>query len=119
MPHVPSLDGLRAVAISLVLWQHAGLLFAGRGLDAGSWFWRASRAGWWGVDLFFVLSGLLITRSLLARDRAAPLRAFWRRRAARTLPLLYVYLAVAVSSASWFGIERRWLAPGAPAPAPA
>ncbi len=86
---LPALDGVRAIAISLVLWQHAGILFH---VDASSPFWRASQAGWWGVDLFFVLSGFLITRILL---KGAPLLSFWRRRAARTLPLLYVYLAVA------------------------
>jgi len=93
--HLPALDGLRAVAISLVLWQHAGILFGGYGLDMGSPFWRASRAGWWGVDLFFVLSGFLITRVLLRQPGGrGSLGAFWRRRAARTLPLLYVYLTV-------------------------
>ena len=91
---LPALDGIRAVAISLVLWQHAGILFRASGIDSSSAFWRASQAGWWGVDLFFVLSGFLITRILL---KGSPLLAFWRRRAARTLPLLYVYLAVAAA----------------------
>lgn len=112
--YLPALDGLRAVAISLVLWQHAGILFGGHGLDLDGWFWRASRAGWWGVDLFFVLSGLLITRILLRQGpEPGGLRAFWGRRAARTLPLLYVYLAAA--AAYGFGgayrvAEQPWLA---------
>jgi peptidoglycan/LPS O-acetylase OafA/YrhL len=113
MTYFPSLDGLRTIAISLVLWQHAGLLFGDAGLDGDAWFWRASRAGWWGVDLFFVLSGLLITRSLLARAPAAPLGPFWRRRAARTLPLLYVYLAVAGAyglGGGYVVAEQPWLA---------
>jgi len=110
--HIPALDGLRALAISLVLWQHAGILFGGRGLDTDHWFWRASRAGWWGVDLFFVLSGLLITRILLGQGQGPGLRAFWKRRAARTLPLLYIYLVVA--AAYGFGgafsvTEQPWL----------
>ena len=103
---LPALDGVRAIAISLVLWQHAGILFH---VDASSPFWRASQAGWWGVDLFFVLSGFLITRILL---KGSPLFAFWRRRAARTLPLLYVYLAVAAAYGlgGGFAVEHQpWL----------
>lgn len=110
--HWPALDGLRAVAIGLVLWQHAGLLFGDRGIDLGHWFWRASRAGWWGVDLFFVLSGLLITR-LLLRPAATSLGTFWRRRAARTMPLLYVYLVAAAAYGFGGGFavtEQPWLA---------
>lgn len=108
---IPSLDGLRALAIALVLWQHAGILFGGLGLDLDGWFWRASRAGWWGVDLFFVLSGLLITRILLRHTGS--LRAFWKRRAARTLPLLYIYLAVVAAYGFGGGFpvrDQSWLA---------
>jgi len=103
---LPALDGVRAIAISLVLWQHAGILFH---VDPASAFWRASQAGWWGVDLFFVLSGFLITRILL---KGGPLLAFWRRRAARTLPLLYAYLAVAAAYGldGAFAVEQQpWL----------
>lgn len=110
--HLPALDGLRAVAIGLVLWQHAGLLFGDRGIDLGHWFWQASRAGWWGVDLFFVLSGFLITRILL-RPTTTPLGAFWKRRAARTMPLLYVYLVAAAAYGCGGGFQvtdQPWLA---------
>jgi peptidoglycan/LPS O-acetylase OafA/YrhL len=78
----PALDGLRGVAIAAVVLFHAGGLVP---------------AGYLGVDLFFVLSGFLITSILLAEQRstgAVSLRRFFRRRAARLLPALYCLLAV-------------------------
>jgi peptidoglycan/LPS O-acetylase OafA/YrhL len=87
--HRPALDGLRGVAIVLVLWHHtiAALL---------PWEQAHILGGFLGVDVFFVLSGFLITTILLER-RADPergsLRAFYRRRAARLLPALVAFLA--------------------------
>ncbi|MBK9383291.1 MAG: acyltransferase [Planctomycetes bacterium] len=102
--HVPALDGLRGVAVLLVLFGHAPLLLATRGSDAGG-FWQASRGGWIGVDLFFVLSGFLITRILIgARGSEGAFRNFWLRRALRIFPLAYAYLALLAALA--------WLAPG-------
>ncbi|HEX4518281.1 MAG TPA: acyltransferase [Gaiellaceae bacterium] len=78
----PALDGLRAVAITLVVCVHA--------------FGRPS-GGYLGVDLFFVLSGFLITRILLEEhDRLGriSLRSFYARRARRLLPGLVAMLAV-------------------------
>lgn len=78
---VRPLDGIRAVAVLAVLGYHADLL----------------AAGYLGVDVFFVLSGFLIT-TLLLRERErrgrVSLRGFWVRRALRLLPALYAYLAV-------------------------
>ncbi len=75
LAHVPALDGVRGVAVAGVLLFHGGHL-------AG---------GYLGVDLFFVLSGFLITSLLLAesasRGRVA-LGGFWARRARRLLPAL-------------------------------
>src|SRR3954463_10430256 len=84
----PDVEGLRAVAIGAVLLCHAGLpFFAG---------------GYIGVDVFFVISGFLITRLLLAELEATggiSLRRFYARRAKRLLPLSAVLLAsVAVLS---------------------
>jgi peptidoglycan/LPS O-acetylase OafA/YrhL len=85
--HVPALDGLRGLAVIAVLLFHAGHL----------------TGGYLGVDLFFVLSGFLITRLLLAeseRDGTVHLGAFWARRARRLLPaLLLVLVAVAAYAA--------------------
>lgn len=84
IPYLPGLDGLRGVAVLAVLLFHAGHL----------------RGGWLGVDVFFVLSGFLITSLLIAehhRDGRISMPAFWGRRAKRLLPALFaVLLAVAV-----------------------
>lgn len=85
--YVPALDGLRAVAVAAVFAYHAGLDWA--------------RGGFLGVDVFFVLSGYLITALLVREWRTAgriDLRRFMRRRARRLLPAL-VALLVAVSVA--------------------
>jgi len=84
------LDGLRAVAVGLVLAYH---LFP-------AWWLQG---GFIGVDVFFVISGFLIT-SLLLRERARAgrirLAEFWRRRARRLLPALALVLLVC-SSVAW------------------
>ena len=92
--YFPSLDGLRAVAILLVLYNHVPQLM-GRDDGSDGVFWAASRGAWLGVDLFFVLSGFLITNLLLQdRERPRALRRFWVRRAFRIFPLAYGYLFV-------------------------
>jgi peptidoglycan/LPS O-acetylase OafA/YrhL len=78
----PDIEGLRAVAIVAVLVCHAGIPFL-----AG---------GYVGVDVFFVISGFLITRLLLGemeRSRTVSLRGFYARRAKRLLPLSALLLA--------------------------
>ena len=79
----PWLDGVRAVAIALVLCRHLG-------------FGWARHAGGPGVALFFALSGYLITGLLLDERMRGPidLAGFYIRRAARLLPALVVMLAV-------------------------
>lgn len=79
--HLPALDGLRALAVLGVMAYHLGFGWAS--------------GGYLGVDLFFVLSGFLITSLLLEeRHRAGTirLRAFWGRRARRLLPALFLVL---------------------------
>ena len=81
MPHQPALDGLRGVAVIVVLLYHGG----------ATWM----RGGFLGVDLFFVLSGYLITTLLLVewgRKGSINLRGFWARRARRLLPALALVL---------------------------
>ena len=84
----PALDGVRALAIGAVIAFHLGVL----------------GGGWIGVDVFFVLSGFLITTLLLdERDRTGTvrLRAFWARRARRLLPALcLVLVALALYAAA-------------------
>ena len=108
-PYLPEVDGLRGVAIVLVLWYHAPFLF--RHLPQFSaeqtpWsmlglFGRMSLGGWIGVDLFFVISGFLITLILLRiKDRGGSALAFWGRRGLRILPLALLYLAVLIGLAA-------------------
>jgi len=103
MRHVRSLDGIRGVAVLLVMLFHYGY-FA---------------AGWIGVQIFFTLSGYLIT-GILLEDRGSSFSAyagrFYCRRALRIFPLLYVYLLVvalvhALSGApASFPVDWAWLA---------
>jgi peptidoglycan/LPS O-acetylase OafA/YrhL len=108
-PHLPEVDGLRGVAILLVLWYHAPFLF--RELPEFSaeqtpWSMlglvgRMSLGGWVGVDLFFVISGFLITLILLrVKESAGSSVAFWGRRGLRILPLAFLYLAVLIGLTS-------------------
>src|SRR5512137_1163101 len=92
--HVPALDGLRGVAVLLVLVFHfAHIDGDGGGVERA--LLGATRAGWAGVDLFFVLSGFLITGILLdARGATGYFKAFYARRVLRIFPLYYAYLAV-------------------------
>lgn len=92
--HLPGLDLLRAVAIVWVMLFHS---FIVGGL--GENFAWASRYGWMGVDIFFVLSGYLIGSQLLRPlHRGEPLRlgAYYARRAWRILPAFAVVLAAYV-----------------------
>jgi peptidoglycan/LPS O-acetylase OafA/YrhL len=84
----PDIDGLRAVAILAVVFYHYG-------------FWQFP-GGFVGVDVFFVISGFLITRLIagaMARDRFS-LREFYERRIRRIFPALFVMLLFASSAAA-------------------
>jgi peptidoglycan/LPS O-acetylase OafA/YrhL len=90
--YMPTIDGLRGIAILLVLWYHAPFLFTEVTALPENIFWRMSTAGWIGVDLFFVVSALLITGILLRNTMDGSLQAFWYRRGLRILPLAILYL---------------------------
>src|SRR5438105_8258761 len=93
--HIPTLDGLRGVAILLVMLCHfLGLLKTGNHrLD--SLLHLGFGHGWVGVNLFFVLSGFLITGILLdAKDSPRYFRNFYARRTLRIFPLYYGVLFV-------------------------
>ncbi len=78
----PGLDGLRGVAVLAVLLYHGGVSWSG--------------GGFLGVEMFFVLSGFLITSLLVGewgRSGRIALRAFWARRARRLLPALFALVA--------------------------
>lgn len=97
--HVAALDGVRGVAVLLVLAYHflstAGASLAGTPAAADRALLRVSGAGWMGVDLFFVLSGFLITGILFdARGGEGCFRGFYARRVLRILPLYIAFLVV-------------------------
>src|SRR5689334_4910197 len=85
---MPVLDGLRAVAVFLVVCGHAGYPVAGIPGDLG-------------VSLFFVLSGFLITRLLVREENdtgTVSLRNFYLRRTLRIFPAYYAFLAFSITA---------------------
>jgi peptidoglycan/LPS O-acetylase OafA/YrhL len=89
LKHITELDGIRGLALLLVLVLH----FVSSSLGP---LRRFAAVGWVGVDLFFVLSGFLITRILRnALGSTGYFRNFYGRRALRIMPLYYVVLAFA------------------------
>ncbi len=90
---IPELDGLRGLAILLVILCH----YVGNPNHAPLGYWphrflAAFTIGWSGVDLFFVLSGFLIGGILLdARNSPRYFRAFYMRRVFRILPIYYLW----------------------------
>ena len=96
LAHLRPLDGLRGVAILLVVLCHYGASYLSAATPTGRVWHAVVYSGWVGVDLFFVLSGFLITRILL-RERGRPnyFRSFYARRTLRIFPLYYVVLVAA------------------------
>ena len=91
---IPALDGIRAIAVALVLADHGGV--------------PGMSGGFLGVDVFFVLSGFLITSLLLdevGRTGRIGLRDFWIRRARRLLPALMVMVLAVVAARELFAPE--------------
>ena len=83
IPYQKSLDGIRGLAILLVMLRHQ----------------QITTFGWIGVQLFFILSGYLITRILITeKEKNIPvwikLKNFWMRRILRIFPIYYLYLAI-------------------------
>ena len=99
--HLPSLDGMRAISIALVLLGH---LSGTRGfvrLDLGIGDYAHL-----GVVVFFVISGFLITRLMLserAKSGYVSLKLFYARRALRLFPAAYVFIAC-VGLLWWAGV---------------
>lgn len=102
---IPTLDGMRGIAVLLVLAFHFAWTFPGddrtkavSGIDwIAVYMHEFLWSGWTGVDLFFVLSGYLITRGLVApskRETGSRLKMFWMRRVLRIFPLYYAFVIV-------------------------
>ena len=95
MKYLKSLDGVRSLAVLLVMLFHFGYF----------------PAGWIGVQIFFTLSGYLITRILLeSREDSLStyLRRFYWRRSLRIFPLLYAYLLICWAVFSFSGIPSSF-----------
>ena len=87
------LDGVRGMAVLAVMLLHFTLFVPANGTEQFFGDWLA--AGWIGVDLFFVLSGFLITGILMdTRDDPHHFRNFYARRTLRIFPLYYAYLVL-------------------------
>ncbi len=113
--HIPALDGVRGLAIALVLGRH----LLGTPVEAATqvtgWkfaLWRSTQLWSYGVDLFFVLSGFLIAR-LLLENQGSPrlLPTFYLRRCCRILPLYFSLLlaAFALQHLIHGDVLRTWL----------
>ncbi len=103
----PQLDGLRAIAVGFVMAWHF--------LPLENAFRDGYRWGWFGVRMFFVLSGFLIS-SILLREKQAEqplgqvLKAFYARRALRIFPLYYAYVGLLLILTSEMATYFGWFA---------
>ena len=91
LPYLPGLDGMRAIAVVAVMIYHAN----------SSWL----PGGYLGVEMFFVISGYLITLLLISERESTyrvSLKEFWFRRARRLLPALYVMMALVIVGTALF-----------------
>ncbi len=101
--YVPELDGLRGIAIGAVLLYHCQERFAGTPLHA------VVEWGWAGVNLFFVLSGFLITGILLeSRGRERFFTNFYARRALRIWPVYILLLVLYYIAVPWIFSGFWW-----------
>jgi peptidoglycan/LPS O-acetylase OafA/YrhL len=112
---IPELDGLRGIAILLVLLRHGARPFwdgTGSLYPVGAWDAGIPLVnGWMGVDLFFVLSGFLISHHILRRSPGPIARIAWweygKRRLLRIVPAYYtVLLLVALVPLAFYPIDR-------------
>jgi peptidoglycan/LPS O-acetylase OafA/YrhL len=95
----PALDGLRGISILAVMFVHGGLFWMGRG-------------GFLGVDIFFVLSGFLITALLMeewAKTGSISFKNFYMRRALRLLPPLLLLIVLCLLFVTFFPPEQGTL----------
>ena len=112
----PTLDGWRAIAILLVMFDHGGSpLFCPGGRFSSPIWYSLSQHGVFGVDLFFGISGLLICGRLLdenERTGGLSLGSFYIRRVFRILPPAFAYLAI-IGTLAMAGVlavtPREWL----------
>jgi peptidoglycan/LPS O-acetylase OafA/YrhL len=121
---IPTLDGMRGIAVLAVLAFHFAWTFPGEDPNAAhgaieklavhlhDFLW----SGWTGVDLFFVLSGFLITRGLVTPSKkplGTRMKMFWMRRVLRIFPLYYAVVivgtVVCLALGTWTPTIAYWL----------
>lgn len=98
------LDLIRMAAITLVVGFHVSDLYDRASLDPVAFLF--GRYGFYGVDLFFPLSGFLITRYLITTERPDFVRTFFLRRIFRILPLYVAAVTLFVVASLITGVER-------------
>lgn len=105
--YIPPLDGLRALAVTVVIFGHHRVLVGvPTEMVENDWFFRFSTSTGTGVDLFFVMSGFLITSILLEiRENNGSMFSFWMRRVVRIAPLYFFYLSVMLVLMLFLGYE--------------
>ena len=98
MKYRKEIDGLRAIAILPVIWIHSGLPYL--------------TGGFLGVDVFFVISGFLITSIILKEFHCNnfSLLTFYRRRARRILPALFTVVALTTIASLFISIHPKFIA---------
>ena len=95
--YVPELQGLRGIAVLIVVLYHCHERLQ------GTWLYQPMLWGWAGVNLFFALSGFLITSILIeVQDKPNYFRNFYMRRALRIWPVYFLLLAVCYAVPDWF-----------------
>lgn len=106
--YIPELQGLRGLAVLAVVLYHCHARLE------GTWLYGPLLWGWAGVNLFFALSGFLITSILLeARGKPHYFRNFYARRALRIWPVYFLLLIVCYAVPDWFlgdtwAHQTRW-----------
>lgn len=100
LSRVPALDGIRGIAVVMVIANHFLVI---KQWENEAW-WKVISGGWLGVDLFFVLSGFLITGILLnTREKPHYFSNFYKRRILRIFPLYFTVVFLVYFSLLFFG----------------
>ncbi len=109
--HLPALDGVRGLAVLIVIVHNAGWIAGSSEQFIIKLFTAITAMGWTGVSLFFALSGLLITGILLdSRGHNGFFRSFYLRRTLRIFPLYYAFVAGIVFVAAPLAWSAEWAA---------
>lgn len=108
LKYIPALDGLRGVAVCLVLLHHVRILWLSPHWNKA--LVKVATFGWSGVDIFFALSGFLITSILLnLKPGISSIKGFYLRRSLRIWPLYFGLLTAVCAEAAVQHMSYPWL----------